>query len=124
MDNGKFIKQGIGNWVAEHTGVVSVGDNTVEVATTQIDSYGDTVYCFVKDMGDYYQVSDDGRLLFKLDPGQTDTDLYQTGQEIVLGAGFGFEEDTCTIFVDVDKENVAQAVIRLAQLQVAISYLG
>ena len=44
--------------------------------------------------------------------------------EVALGAGFDFDDDTCEISVTTDKENLAQAIIRLAQLQVAISYLG
>lgn len=123
-DEEKYIKQGIGEWVADHTGVVKVSDDTFEVATTQIDSYGDTVYCFVKKVADYYEVSDDSHILFKIDPGEVEPDLYQTGQEIALGAGFNFDEKSCEIFVTVDKQNLAQAIIRLAQLQVAISYLG
>lgn len=120
----KYIKQGIGEWVAGHTGVVQVDADTFEVATTQIDSYGDTVYCFVKKVDDYYEVSDDSHILFKIDPGETDLDLYQTGEQIALGAGFEFDESSSEIFVTVEKKDLAQAIIRLAQLQVAISYLG
>lgn len=123
-DEEKYIKQGIAEWISNHTGVVKVSDDTFEVATTQIDSYGDTVYCFVKKVGDYYEVSDDSHILFKIDPGEVEPDLYKTGQEIALGAGFDFDEKSCEIFVTVDKQNLAQAIIRLAQLQVAISYLG
>lgn len=120
----KYIKKGIGDWVSNNTGVVNVDNDTLEIATTQIDAYGDTVYCFVIDKGDYYEVSDDSHILFKLDPGETDADLYRTGAQVAIGAGFNFDEDSCEIFVEVDKENLAQAIIRLAQLQVAISYLG
>lgn len=119
-----YIKQGIGKWVSTHTGVVRVSDDTIEVATTQIDSYGDTVYCFVKKIDDYYEVSDDSHILFKIDPGETDPELYQTGEQIALGAGFEFDEDSSEIFVTVEKKDLAQAIVRLAQLQVAISYLG
>lgn len=118
------LKEDIGNWVSQHTGVIKVAEDTYEVATTQIDSYGDTVYCFITKVGDYYEVSDDGRLLFKLDPGETNPELYETGEEIALGAGFDFDDETCSISVTTDEENLAQATIRLAQLQVAISYLG
>ena len=123
-DKQNFIKQEIGNWVSKNTEVVKVDDNTLEIATTQIDAYGDTVYCFAIDKGDYYKVSDDSHILFKLDPGETDIDLYRTAAQIAVGAGFIFDEENCEIFVEVDKENLAQAIIRLAQLQVAISYLG
>lgn len=120
----KYIKQGIADWISKNTELVAVDKDTIEVATTQIDAYGDTVYCFVIDKGNYYEISDDSHILFKLDPGQTDTDLYRTATQIALGAGFEFDEENCEIFVEVDKENLAQAIIRLAQLQVAISYLG
>ncbi|RVU70663.1 MULTISPECIES: DUF1828 domain-containing protein [Lactobacillus] len=118
------IKSDIGNWVTEHTEVVRVSEDSYEVATTQIDAYGDTVYCFVQEVGSLYQVSDDSHILFKLDPGQTDPELYQTAENVALGAGFDFDEKTCTISVTTDEDSLAQAVIRLAQLQVAISYLG
>lgn len=119
-----YIKQEVAKWVAGHTDVLRVSPDTIEVATTEIDSYGDTVYCFVKEVDDYYEVSDDSHLLFKLDPSATDLELYQTAERIVLGAGFEYDEQSSEIFVTVDKENLAQAIIRLAQLQVAISYLG
>ena len=122
MDN--FIKNGIGEWVSAHTQVEQVGNNTWSIATTQIDAYGDTVYCFVEKTGDLYKIGDDSHILFKLDPGETDRELYQTEMEVTLGAGFDFDDDTCEISVTTDKENLAQAIIRLAQLQVAISYLG
>lgn len=118
------IKKQIGSWISRNTGVVKVASDTYEIATTQIDSYGDTVYCFVTEIGDYYEVSDDSRILFKLDPGQEDQDLYATAEQIAVGAGFDFDEETCTISVTTDEENLAQAIIRLSQLQVAISYLG
>lgn len=118
------IKQEISKWVVDHTSVLQVDSDTIEVATTEIDSYGDTVYCFIKEVDDYYEVSDDSHLLFKLDPGATDVELYQEAERIVLGAGFEYDKQSSEIFVAVDKENLAQAIMRLAQLQVAISYLG
>lgn len=119
-----LIKKKIGEWVTKETKVELVDVNTYEVATTQIDAYGDTVYCFVEKVGQYYQVSDDSHILFKLDPGETDQELYQTGEEVALGAGFEFDEKTGEISVTTDVDNLAQAIMRLAQLQVAISYLG
>ncbi|MDF7672101.1 DUF1828 domain-containing protein [Lactobacillus sp. ESL0701] len=118
------LNQAIGDWVAAHTGVTAVSSDTLEVATTAIDSYGDTVYCFVQQVGERYLVTDDGRMLFKLDPGISDTDLYETTAEIALGAGYDFNEENCEISVQVEQDNLAQAIVKLAQLQVAISYLG
>ncbi|WEV51943.1 DUF1828 domain-containing protein [Lactobacillus sp. ESL0731] len=118
------LKQAIGDWIASHTGVTAVSSDTWEVATTAIDSYGDTVYCFVQQVGEDYLVTDDGRILFKLDPGISDTDLFETTAEIALGAGYDFNEENCEISIQVKQENLAQAIIKLAQLQVAISYLG
>ena len=67
MDN--FIKNGIGEWVSTHTQVEQVANNTWSIATTQIDAYGDTVYCFVEKNGNLYKIGDDSHILFKLDPG-------------------------------------------------------
>lgn len=114
----------IGNYVASQTKIVRVADHTLQIATMMIDSYGDTVYVWVEDDGDSCRVSDDGRILFKLDPGQEDEELYETAEDIALGSGYQFDEEHCEIYVDVDKKNVAQAAMKLAQLQVAISYLN
>ena len=63
MDN--FIKNGIGEWVSTHTQVEQVANNTWSIATTQIDAYGDTVYCFVEKNGNLYKIGDDSHILFK-----------------------------------------------------------
>ena len=110
------LKNNIGAWIAEHTQIERLSD--------EIDSYGDTIYCFLEKTGDYYRISDEGNILFKLDPGETDENLYRTAEEIAIGAGFDFDESSCEISVLADKESVAQAVIKLAQLQIAVSYLG
>lgn len=118
------LKEGIGAWIAAHTEVAIVSEDTAEVMTTEIDSYGDSIYCFVQEKDGGYVVSDDGNLLFKLDPGATDQELYQTAEDIALGAGFEFDQTHSMIYVQTDKKDVAQAIIKLAQLQLAISYLG
>lgn len=118
------LKNNIGAWIAEHTQIERLSDDTFEIATTEIDSYGDTIYCFLEKTGDYYRISDEGNILFKLDPGETDENLYRTAEKIAIGAGFDFDESSCEISVLADKESVAQAVIKLAQLQIAVSYLG
>ena len=111
-------------WVLRNMDVLSMPDNTIEVATFQIDSFGDTIYCFVEEKDGYYRVSDDGRMLFKLDPGQTNQELYETAAEIAVGSGYYFDEDVCEIYAEVEEDDVANSVMRLAQLQLAISYLG
>ena len=55
---------------------------------------------------------------------EEDKELYETAEDIALGSGYEFDEKHCEIFVDVDRKSVAQAAMKLAQLQVAISYLG
>lgn len=118
------LKSEIAAWVRRQTQVVAVSKDTFEVATNEIDAYGDTIYCFVKKEGANYQISDEGNILFKLDPGQEDRDLYQTAAEIAIGAGFDFDKQTCSISVMTDEQDRAQAIVKLAQLQIAISYLG
>lgn len=123
-EEAKFMKKGIGDWISANTHVIQVSEDTFEVATIEIDSYGDTIYCFVTKKDDLYQISDGGRMLFKLDPGETDPELYQTAEEIAIGAGFDFDEKACEISVTTDKDSLIQAIVKLSQLQIAISYLG
>ncbi len=120
----ELIKRDVASWISAHTQVTAVSSDTLEVATTQIDAYGDTIYCFVKKNDDQYQISDEGNMLFKLDPGETDPELYSTAEDIAIGAGFDFDEKSATISVITDQDNLAQAIVKLAQLQLAISYLG
>ncbi len=63
----KFVKNAIGNWVSDHTEIEVMSADTLEVATTEIDAYGDTVYCFIQKIDDTYKIGDDGHILFKLD---------------------------------------------------------
>lgn len=120
----KDLQVAIAEWKIRNTGIVAVSDDTYEVATTEIDAYGDTIYCFVKEVVNYYEVSDEGRILFKLDPGETDPELYETAENIAIGAGYDFDEKDCSISITTDQANLAQAIEKLAQLQLAISYLG
>ena len=124
QDELKKINHEIGSYVAKVTKTIWVDDRTLQIATMMIDSYGDTVYVWVEEADDHCRVSDGGRILFKLDPNEEDKELYETGGDIALGSGYEFDEKHCEIFVDVDRKNVAQAAMKLAQLQVAISYLG
>lgn len=118
------LRSAIGEYSKENNVVIDLGQGSFEISSFFIDSYGDTVYCFVEPEGPYFKVSDDGRLLFKLDPGLEDQEFYQTAKEVIIGAGFDFDEETATISFITDQENLAQVIIKLAQLQVAVSYLG
>lgn len=118
------IKNGISQWIEDNTQIIAISSDTLEVATTQIDSFGDTIYCFVKRNADNtYNISDEGRILFKLDPSAKEKELYQTAKAIAIGAGFNFMDNSSEISVTTDKDNIAMAIIKLSQLQVAISYL-
>lgn len=120
----KKINNEIGAYVTHETKTIWVNEQTMQIATMMIDSYGDTVYVWVEEKGDRCLVSDGGRILFKLDPNEEDKELYKTAEDIALGSGYEFDEEHCEIYVNVARNNVAQAVMKLAQLQVAISYLG
>ena len=124
QDKTKALDREIGDYVAENTKVIWVDNHTMQIATMMIDSYGDTVYVWVEEAEDHCRVSDGGRILFKLDPNSEDEELSETAKEIAIGSGYQFDDDHFEIYVDVDRKNVAQAAMKLAQLQVAISYLG
>lgn len=123
-DKIELLGQAIGNYVAKSTKTIWVDKKTMQIATMMIDAYGDTVYVWVEEDGDHCRVSDGGRILFKLDPNEEDHELNETAEEIAVGSGYEFDEYHFEIYVDVDQQNLAQAVMKLAQLQVAISYLG
>lgn len=124
QDETKALDREISDYVAENTKVIWVDNHTMQIATMMIDSYGDTVYVWVEKAEDHCRVSDGGRILFKLDPNSEDEELNETAKEIAIGSGYQFDDDHFEIYVDVDRKNVAQAAMKLAQLQVAISYLG
>ena len=124
QEDTKAFSREIGDYVAENTKVIWVDNHTRQIATMMIDSYGDTVYVWVEEAEDHCRVSDGGRILFKLDPNSEDEELNETAKEIAIGSGYQFDDDHFEIYVDVDRKNVAQAAMKLAQLQVAISYLG
>ncbi|MDH5100141.1 DUF1828 domain-containing protein [Lactobacillus kefiranofaciens] len=114
----------IGAYVATETKTIWVDEHTMQIATIMIDAYGDTVYVWAEDHGDYWRITDGGRILFKLDPKAEDKELNETAQDIAYGSGYEFDPEHYEIYVDVAQENVAQVVMKLAQLEVAISYLG
>lgn len=73
---------------------------------------------------DGYRITDDGGTLFKLDPAQENFDLLEEAADIVIGAGFEFDEDTSEIYQIVAQENIAQTLSDFTQLQVALTYLA
>ena len=62
--------------------------------------------------------------LFKLDPGQENMDLLEEAMDIVIGAGFEFDEETLEIYQVVDQDDIPATLNDLTQLQVALTYLA
>lgn len=121
--NQEEIIQNIASWTRQNTEVIKIDNNTYEIATTEIDSFGNTVYCFLEEIADGYLITDDARLLFKFDPGQENESFLEMAKEMILGAGYDYDDDSGEISIMTDRANIAQAIIRLAQLQVAISFM-
>ncbi|QNQ82391.1 DUF1828 domain-containing protein [Lactobacillus sp. PV037] len=118
------LKQVGVDWFNKRVKLVEAGD-AIEVTTPLIGSYGDNLYAWVEQIEDYYRISDDGQLMFKLDPLQENYDLLEEAEDIVVGSGFDFDEQHGVIFIEVeDLVNVPDAISDLLQLQIALSYLG
>ena len=111
------------NWLKENIRFIKAGSD-IEVATPLIGAYGDLVYCWIEKEDDYYRITDDGGTLFKLDPGQENMDLLEEAMDIVIGAGFEFDEETLEIYQVVDQEDIPATLNDLTQLQVALTYLA
>lgn len=124
MDKIKKIKIALANWLDEELLIVPWEKDNWEIKTIEPDAYGDDILLFLQQKKDQYLLGDDGRMLFKLDPGAQDQELYQTTQEIVLGSGYDFDAAHGVIFCQIGQEQLAGAIMRLSQLEVAISYLG
>ena len=117
------IKKKSINWVANNLNFIEAG-NAIEVATPLIGAYGDKIYCWIEKVDGYWRISDDGYLLFKLDPAQEDLDFYADAADVVIGSGFEFDEESGEIFCEVeDEEEIPQALSDLSQLQIALTYL-
>ena len=120
----KLIKHASCDWLKQNIQFIQAGED-IEVATPLIGAYGDLVYCWIeKEKDGAYRITDDGGTLFKLDPAQENFDLLEEAADIVIGAGFEFEEDNSEIYQIVDLENMAQTLSDLTQLQVALTYLA
>ena len=112
-------------WVNNHTHVLLMDQNTLEVETIYRDSFNESVYCFVEITAkEKFIVSDDGRSLFKLDPSASDVDLIATIGDIALASEFDFNLQNGVISAKADRQNLIDTIMRLAQLQVNISYLN
>ena len=112
-------------WVNNHTNVLLMDQNTLEVETIYRDSFNESVYCFVEITAkEKFIVSDDGRSLFKLDPSASDVDLIATIGDIAIASEFNFNLQNGVISAKADRENLIDTIMRLAQLQVNISYLN
>ena len=112
-------------WVNNHTHVLLMDQNTLEVETIYRDSFNELVYCFVEITAkEKFIVSDDGRSLFKLDPSASDVDLIATIGDIALASEFDFNLQNGVISAKADRQNLIDTIMRLAQLQVNISYLN
>ena len=119
----ELIEQNAMNWLKENIHFIKAGSD-VEVATHLIGAYGDLVYCWIEKEDDYYRITDDGGTLFKLDPGQENIDLLEEAMDIVIGAGFEFDEESLEIYQVVDQDDIPAALNDLTQLQVALTYLA
>lgn len=119
----ELIEQNAMNWLKENIHFIKAG-SAIEVGTPLIGAYGDLVYCWIEKEDDYYRITDDGGTLFKLDPGQENMDLLEEAVDIVIGAGFEFDEETLEIYQVVDQDDIPATLNDLTQLQVALTYLA
>lgn len=118
----KISKQGL-NWVKDNLKFYRIGPSTIEVETPLIDAFGQKIYCFIMKQDEGYRVSDDSWMLYKLDPMQEDEDFQEAAQDIVLGSGFDYDDQTGEIFQDMTYAELAMMVNNLAQLEVALSFI-
>ena len=119
----ELIEQNAMNWLKENIHFIKAGSD-IEVATPLIGAYGDLVYCWIEKEDDYYRITDNGGTLFQLDPGHENIDLLEEAMDIVIGAGFEFDEETLEIYQVVDQDYIPATLNDLTQLQVALTYLA
>ena len=119
------LQKEIAEWVTTNTHILNFGPDTFEIETIFKDSFGETVYCFVEKTGvDKYNVTDDDRALFKLDPSASDEDLIAASEDFVTASGFSFNVENGVISCESDEQTLAEKVMQLGQLQVNVSYLN
>ena len=76
------------NWVKNNLEFYRIGESTIEVETPLIDAFGQKIYCFIEKLDDGYRISDDGWLMYKLDPNQEDEDFYEAAVARFQGNAF------------------------------------
>jgi hypothetical protein len=111
------------DWLATNTQVIQFDDETIEIMTPIKDALEDDIYCFVTKKTKTYQVSDDGRCLFKLDPSASDSELFEEAAEVVANAKFKLNIDNGVISTLIDERILLETIMRLAYIQASISYL-
>lgn len=121
----QLLSKMLAKWMNDSTHVLKIDQDTFEIETIFKDSFAEAVLCFVeKTRKNTFKVTDDGRILFKIDPSASDLDLIDAIQSISLGAGFDFNLKNGVISIEVAREKLVEAIMSLAQLQVNISYLN
>lgn len=119
------LQKDITKWITQHTKVLEFGPDTLEIETILKDSFGETVYCFVeKNQNGSFDINDDGRALFKLDPCASDAELIDAAADLVFNAGFSFNADNGVISCESDPEDLVKNIMQLAQIEVNVSYLN
>lgn len=119
------LQKDITKWITQHTKVLEFGPDTLEIETILKDSFGETVYCFVeKNQNGSFDINDDGRALFKLDPSASDAELIDAVADFVFNAGFSFNAENGVISCESDPQDLVKNIIQLAQIEVNVSYLN
>ncbi|BDR60417.1 DUF1828 domain-containing protein [Lactobacillus xylocopicola] len=119
----ELVGKALNQWMTANTHVLELAPDTLEVATLARDAMGETVYCFVEARADHYEVSDDGRCLFKLDPSASDEALYQLAAGLAGDAGFHLNAANGVLSAMTEAAELLPKIVALAQLQVVISFL-
>ena len=119
------LQKEIAEWITTNTHILNFGPDTLEIETIFKDSFGETVYCFVEKTGvDKYNVTDDGRALFKLDPSASDEDLIAASEDLIIASGFSFNVENGVISCECNEQTLAENIMQLGQLEVNVSYLN
>ena len=119
------LQKEIAEWITTNTHILNFCPDTLEIETIFKDSFGETVYCFVEKTGvDKYNVTDDGRALFKLDPSASDEDLIAASEDLIIASGFSFNVENGVISCECNEQTLAENIMQLGQLEVNVSYLN
>ena len=119
------LQKDITKWITQHTKVLEFGPDTLEIETILKDSFNETVYCFVeKNQNGSFNVNDDGRALFKLDPSSSDAELIYAAADYVFNELFSINDENGVISCESNTENLVKNIMQLAQIEVNVSYLN